>query len=284
MKRLLKYIQTSVSLIVTIILLFTAASLSGQDEPRTSDKSGCNDYESISRYKGAIIQNCHTIDHEKYVLGLAAPIEKSFREHGKYFSKYLDLEGKITRIQYLINKAEGIDKVSANYLTALLGANYNILCSIKDENWPFFNEDYYGGEAPIDNIRKYGFYIPSGNSGYYYITASGINSAQNDVYVSIFISYGNNYGKEYVLVTEEIIEVNPVETGLVNVQSIANMLEINGYVSIYGIHFETGKFNILPESESQMKIIAEFLNSHKNVKYYIVGLKRELDLEISQCI
>lgn len=271
MNQILKNHRMTVAWLVPAALLMVAANLFAQDEPRTSDKDGCKDYENISRYKGAIIQNCYTTDHDKYVLGLGAPAEKSFRGHGKYFTKYLDLEGKIIRIQYLIDKTEGIDKVSENYKAALSAANYKILCSVKDQNWPFFNEDFYGGDNPINNIRKFGFYIPSGSKGYSYISASGINQAQNDVYVSLFITYGSNYGKEFILVTEEIVIVNPVETGLVTAQSIENMLDINGHIPIYGIYFETGKFDILPESDAQMKAIADFLNAHKDNKYLIVG-------------
>ncbi len=252
-------------------LLFTAAGSFAQDEPRTSDKTGCGDYQDISRYQGAVIQNCNVVDHDSYVLGLTAPVEKNFREHGKYFAKFLDLEGKITRIQYLIDQAEGIEKVAANYVTALSGANYTILCQVKDENWPFFNEDFFGGDNPINPISRLGFYVPYGSHGYQYITAKGINQAQDDVYVSLFISYGSNYGKEFILVTEEIVEVNPVETGLVTALNIENMLELNGHVSIYGIHFETGKFDILPDSENQLREIAGFLNAHPDKKFMIVG-------------
>ena len=273
MKHLFGNLRMAVTLLVTAVLMNITSDLFAQDEPRTSDKPGCKDYENISRYKGAVIQNCFTTDHDKYILGLAAPVEKRFRGHGKYFSKYLDLEGKIIRMQYLIDKTEGIDKVAENYIIALSGANYKILCSVKDENenWPFFNEDYYGGDDPVNNIKKFEFYVPSGSHGYHFIAASGINQDQNDVYISLFISYGSNYGKEFILVTEEIVEVNPVETGLVTAQSIESMLDINGHVSIYGIHFETGKFNILPGSETQIKEIAGFLNSHKNNKFLIVG-------------
>ncbi len=260
-----------VSIILAAIAMLSVPKLMGQDEPRTSDKPGCSDYENISRYKGAVIQNCFVSDFEKYVLGLASPAEKSVRGHGKYFSSYLDIEGKVIRIQYLLDVNEGLDKVFANYSEALSGAGYKILCSIKDETWPFFNEDYYGGDSPVDDIRKFGFYLPSGSKGYYYITAQGINREQDDVYLSLFISYGNNNGQDFILVTEEIIEVNPVETGLVKAQNIDKLLEINGHVSIYGINFETGKYAILPGSEPQMEEIAAFLNSHKDQKFMIVG-------------
>ncbi len=271
MKNVSNQLQKLTFLFAALILLSSASSLVAQDEPRTADKPGCADYENISRYKGAVIQDCFATDHDKFVMGLAAPIEKNFREHGKYFAKYMDLEGKIIRIQYLVDKAEGIDKVAANYLDALKGASYNILCNVSNETWPFFNEDYYGGDNPINNIRKYGFYLPSGNRGYHYITASSINKNQNDVFISLFISYGNDFGKEFILVTEEIVEVNPVETGLVTAMNIENMIELNGHISVYGIHFETNKFDILPASAIQLKEIAEFLKSHPEKKYGIVG-------------
>jgi len=269
MKR--SYRHSLLAIFIVTSSFLSTVYLNAQEEPRSSDKSGCNDYDNISRYKGAVIQNCSVSDHDKYVLGLAGPVERNFREHGKYFSKFLDVEGKITRIQYLIDKEEGIDKVFENYRTALTGAGYAVLCTAKNDNWPFFNEDYFGGDNPINDIRKFGFYVPSGNKGYYYITAKGMNKASNDLYLSLFISYGSNFGKDFILVTQEIVEVNPVETGLVSAQNIENMLDINGHISIYGIHFETGSYEILPESEPQLQSIADFLNAHKTEKFMIVG-------------
>jgi len=71
----------------------------------------------------SVIQNYEVIDYGQYVLPLGKPVEKEYREHGLYLSKFEDLEGKIIRIQYLIAPEEGIFKVYKNYTLALENAN-----------------------------------------------------------------------------------------------------------------------------------------------------------------
>src|SRR6056297_947890 len=82
----------------------------------------CNetvDHPALSRYEGSELIAYQQHDYGKYVLGLAEHVEKNTRGHMKYFSDFLDLEGKITRLQYCINLSEGIDKVFNNYKQAL---------------------------------------------------------------------------------------------------------------------------------------------------------------------
>jgi outer membrane protein OmpA-like peptidoglycan-associated protein len=42
-------------------------------------------------------------------------------------------------------------------------------------------------------------------------------------------------------------------------------------VSIYGVHFDTGKWNIKKDSKPALKEMASFLKNHQENKYFIVG-------------
>ena len=118
-------------------VFFSVSNLLAQDKPRKTDLSGSKDYPLISRYKGAVIQSYSVDDYEKYVLGTGRIVEKDYRGQGKYFKKFIDLEGKITRIQYIIPQKEGILKVYKNYEIALKKADFEILFTMKDEDWTF---------------------------------------------------------------------------------------------------------------------------------------------------
>lgn len=266
MKNLFKLLS-----VVAVITSISVNSLA-QQEPRKSDLPGSKDYPLISRYQGAVIQNYEEIDYGKYVLPLGLPEEKEYRGHGRYLSKFDDLEGKIIRIQYLIPPDEGLFKVYKNYEIALENANYNILFkSSQDEdmNWTFWNEDFFGGDMPISRLGD-NFYRPMPNDGYYLCVAKGMMN-NNDVYISIFINNGDEYGEQFILVTEEIVEVNPIETGLVTAQKITDNIDRFGHIAIYGVYFETGKFDIKPESENALAEIAAFLKSDTDNNYFIIG-------------
>ena len=108
------------------------------------------DHPAISRYKGAEIRAVQIKDYVPYVLG-TGPQEikdEEFRGHRKYFSKYLDLEGKLTRIQYQVPLEEGLFKVFKNYENALNNSGFQILftTSEKESSYPFWNEDVYHSE------------------------------------------------------------------------------------------------------------------------------------------
>ena len=62
-----------------------------------------------------------------------------------------------------------------------------------------------------------------------------------------------------------------MESGLVTVKKMEDNIETSGYISIYGIHFDTGKWNIKEDSKPALKEIASFLNKHEDNKYFIVG-------------
>lgn len=254
-----------------IFLLITSSNVLAQQEPRTTDLPGSTDYRNISRYKDAVIQNYEVIDFAPYILGTGKPVEKNFRNHGHYFSKHIDLEGKIIRTQYLLPKEEGLFKVFKNYELALKKAEFNILFQTSDKEceWPFWNEDLYNKEGGI-NAVKGDFYNPSGQHGFYFIAAQGLIENKN-VHVALFMNYGSDYGKEYVLVTQDVIEDIPMETGLVTAKKMNESIASKGHVAIYGIHFDTGKADIKPESMSAIKEIADFMNSNPTKKYYVVG-------------
>ena len=256
--------KLTLSMILVMLLFVTTYAQEKTDHP------------ALSRYKGAEISSRDgkkayiQIDYAPYVLALGNQEEKDEEFRGKrwYFSDYIDLEGKLTRIQYEIKQSEGLFKVFKNYEKALKEAGYKILfeTSSKQSSYPFWNEDVYHRENGINALKRGRFETPFGREGFRYIAAKGVYKG-NNIYFAIMITLQS--GK--ILVTQDVIKVNPMESGLVTAEKIENSIEIDGFVSIYGIHFDTGKWNIKEGSKPTLKEIADFLKNHPENKYYIIG-------------
>ena len=249
--------------------LLIANSLLAQDEPRTSDKSGCNDYALLSRYKGAVIQECQTINYAKFYFGLEEPVRKNFGGHGQFFNKYIEVSGKLNNTQYLIPLDDGVLKVFENYKNALTNAGFNILYTENNKNSCFYREDFFGGDNPFSKFSG-GFYSCDCEVDYYYVVAKGIRDTL-DVYLSLYISTGGNYGQDFVVVNQSVVETVPLELGLVSAQNIAQNIDNAGHSIFYDIHFASGSAEIDAKSTNQLQEIAKYLNSHKDKSFYIVG-------------
>ncbi|HMA61493.1 MAG TPA: OmpA family protein [bacterium] len=233
------------------------------------------DHPAISRYKDAEIIAVQTKDYVPYVLGTGPQerLEKNFRGHRKYFSKYIDLEGKLTRIQYKVPLEEGLFKVFKNYEESIKRAGFQILftTSEKESSYPFWNETVYHHEWGINPIQDDAFFDPFGREGFRFLSAKGTYK-ENNIYFAIFFNKSEDDVRgDHIIITQDIIEENPMESGLVTVKKMEDNIEASGYVSIYGIHFDTGKWNIKEESKPALKEIASFLNKNDDNKYFIVG-------------
>jgi len=250
------------NLLVVLVIVMTVINTYSQDKEK--------DHPALSRYKGAEIIAYQQQDYAPYVLALGnqEELDEEFRGTRWYFSDYIDLEGRLTRIQYRVSVEEGIFKVFKNYENGLKNAGYQILftTSEKESSYPFWNEDVYHRESGINALRGEKFEKPFGRSGFRFITAKGVYEG-NNIYFSIFI---NNYG-DYIYITQDVIEVNPMESGLVSAKKIEDNIEMSGFVSIYGVHFDTGKWNIKEDSKPALKEMASFLIDHQENKYFIVG-------------
>ena len=130
------------------------------------------------------------------------------------------------------------------------------------------SKNYFG--TYIKNIPDHGLkryeWITYNNSNDYYLSGY-IRGDKMDHYVVVLteLSEGKSY---YSLVT---IDVKPMAKGLVTVNSINEDITKNGHIAIYDIYFDTGKSTIKAESSGALKNIAEYLNAHKDKKFFIVG-------------
>lgn len=164
-----------------------------------------------------------------------------------------------------------------NYKKAFTGSNFKILIAIANEQlgvsdrshtWKdkyYVSGGYYNG---LGNGSKFGMKIgiPNWKGNHSFIAAKG-NSDGKDIYAVIYTVVCDNY----TLITQDVIEVEAPETGMVTVNNISDDINAKGHIAIYDIHFETGQSTIKVESNVALKNIAEYINSNTDKKFFIVG-------------
>ncbi len=192
------------------------------------------------------------------------------------WNKPMSLEGKVTRIQYSVSKDNNPEFVLHNYKTGFKRSGYDIMIAIANEQLGFndrphtWHAKYYeaGGYYQGLNNAKFGLGIrfPTWNNNHSFLVARG-HEAGKDIYAIVYTIVLKNY----TLITQDVIEVEAVETGLVSVDNISTDITKKGHIAIYGIHFETGKSVLKPESTDALKTIADYINANTNKKFYIVG-------------
>ena len=111
-----------------------------------------------------------------------------------------------------------------------------------------------------------GLYFPTWNNNHCFIAARGRDSGK-DIYAAIYAIVDENY----TLITQDIIEVEAVETGLVSATNISEDISATGHIAIYDVRFSADKADILPESAEALAIVADFLKANADQQFIVVG-------------
>ena len=241
--------KTGVRMVMVLALVFSCVSFAAA---QGNDAEGSKDNPLISRYPGSIINEYGQKDFDEYELALSGFVD------GKY-GKTQHLEGKVTEIYYVLPEGKSALEVFRNYQSGLKNGGFQELftCAKTCGNAP------PAGQAPIIN-DAFGNY--SDDTRY---LAAKLGRTEGDVYVALWV-YDSGFDIKTFLT---VIEVKPMETGLVTVNAAALASDITkmGHASVYGIYFDTGKADIKPESDAALEEIAKLLQQDPSLKLYVVG-------------
>ena len=235
------------------------------------DVKGSKDHPLFSRFPGSIIKYYDVKQFDEYILPLGK-VERERDEDYKWvynLTKSKQLEGKITRITYEAPEDRSTLEIYRNYELALKKAGVEILFTstgkeIGDSShWVRY---VYGSLNPLTRGRDG---LIADEDRYQRYLSAKLSSPEADVYVSLYVSGG----WLYPAVQLDIIEVKPMETGLVtvNADALAKDIAKTGHVAIYGIYFDTDKADVKPESEPILKEIAKLLQQNPKLKLHVVG-------------
>ncbi len=217
------------------------------------------DHPLISRFPGAYMTFYLQRNYDDFVL-LRCP-DANVRSDLKE-CKPFHIAGKLTKIKYGVPSKHGGFEVYSNYLDALKRAGYNILANIRTRavRWFVARDEKWqeGNPSPFD--------LTEDNDQHYYIAAV---TPKKDAYVAIYVAEGY-MGRDGAIFVA-VVEPQKLQLGQVSAKTIADKLQAQGHIALYGIYFDFNKATIKPESKPTLEAIAKFLRSHPKIKVYIVG-------------
>jgi outer membrane protein OmpA-like peptidoglycan-associated protein len=224
------------------------------------DVPGSSDHPLVSRYAGSYIVKYDSREFDAYELLTGAVARQGP-------SSVASLEGKVTEISYRNPDARSTLEVLRNYEDELTAAGFEILftCSNEDCGGRDFNHAvvaYQSGFA--ENYRDQRF------------IAARRTRPDGDLAVSLYVVRNTSEGgsrANQIFFQLDVIEGAAMETGMVDVdaETMAREISETGSISLYGIHFDTGKTDIKPESESTLAEIATLLRDNAGLSLFVVG-------------
>ena len=121
------------------------------------------------------------------------------------------------------------------------------------------------GVSEIQVFRNFETALKQGGFKIVYEQSPGIITASKGDTWYLLDNRGTFYYQTIVTVKQMTQEVTA------DASSIADELNKSGHIALYGIHFETGKATILPDSESVLGEIVKMLQQNPDVKLSVEG-------------
>lgn len=206
------------------------------------------DHPLVSRYEGSVIQSKKVADFDQYKLITGRTAKGEFEGE--------TLEGKVTRIVYQNPAERSTLEIFRNYQQALGKAGVTTLytCAV-DECGPAYARSAWS--------RHNGLFAASDGDPRY--LAGKLATDRGTAYIALMV------GKARTQL--DVIEIKGMQGGLVvvNAAALAEGIDRDGKVSVYGIYFDTDKAVIKPESKPAIDEIARLLQQRPQLKIYVVG-------------
>ena len=227
---------------------FITSNLNAQ----THDVAGSRDYPGIGRFKGSVITGYRVKDFD------AARFQAAPFKDGKP-ADARKLEGRITRIAYRTAPGPSILEVSRNFETQLEKAGFQKLvsCDADDCGGIPFTEAI--DVLPIPMMWLDGF-------KYHYYAARKTEGGR-ETWASVAVSENNGHIHAQLVVAV----VGAIENKMVDAAQMKKGLGEKGHIALYGIHFDTDKAVIKPESKPTLDEMAKLLRGEPDLKVFIVG-------------
>ncbi len=275
--------------LIILVLVSLVVLIGGRIQAIGADIPDTKDHPLVSRYSGSIIFGYEEIAFEEYILVLGK-VNRELDDlddvpHPGYYvgrtlfipTEFKTLEGKITKITYLVPEGRSSLEIFRNYENELINAGFETLFSGDREEAGNFG-DWYGGyypfQIPLSGVRTVsrGDYLRSSNDPR--LLTGVLRRAEGDIYVSLYVHNGGITQPAHSALGKvqlDIIEVAPMEEGLVSVDSMYEGIEREGSIAIYGIEFGFDSAEIEEASEPVLTEIRNLLNEFPRLKLYVVG-------------
>lgn len=213
------------------------------------------DHPLVSSYPGATVAKKEIKEFDEYEL-VTGPW------NDKKPPSTLHLEGKLTAIDYLYPVERSTLEVIRNYEDSLKRAGFQILVSCGQK------------ECGTGTLRPWGLNILQGGLafGEMRYLAAKLARSEGDVYVALHVKQtGKGKADHHAYLV--VLEMKPMQQGMVTVDAaaLAGDLVASGHTAIYGIYFDTAKWDIKPESGQALTEIVKLLKKDAKLRLHVVG-------------
>jgi outer membrane protein OmpA-like peptidoglycan-associated protein len=238
------------------------------------DLKGATDSPLISRYQGSRLVAQKIDGYVAVDIPASYPASPDLGEP----ASTLHVEGQREIRAYVAPKGRTALEVQRNYENALrnAGASLVLACTqqpacenltrtMRDRDIAFTEVEY---DSP--NALKTAFGILNQASGQIVHATYKLARGGQPAYVTV-ISVGGELGVGTVI---DIVVPKAMEGGKVTVSdanAIAQGLNAEGRMALYGINFDTGKADIRPDAQPQLAEMAKVLKANGALKVFIVG-------------
>jgi OmpA-OmpF porin, OOP family len=261
-------------------LLFALPLLAAATEVPTADLKGLTDPPGIKRYAGAVLVYRDDVAYDE----LKFPSAK-IRDVAEAYPA-LPRSGKRVTLQYTLPAARSSLEVIRNYQQQARGEGFQ----------PVFEctGDACGGDGLQVKYSIVAAMLPSrffdqigDNSaaacGAYGVSAiryallenktTGVTLAVAAANPAISSAYCTDkfQGQLSVWVTRVEPQAREQQMVALSASDMAKSIDADGRVALYGIYFDTGKADIMPESKAALDQIGELLKQRPDLKLHVVG-------------
>lgn len=219
--------------------------------PLNAAAQGGGGHPAVTPYVGSVQARRDEDGFRPYKLVTAVnPAGKTDEE----YLQALTVEGKVTRLAYENPRNRSAHEIFTNYREGLEKGGFQIVFACVQTEC---GSGGRGGSvwSRVTGLRYYG-------SDQRYLVAKASKDGQ-DIYAAILVAKLRHQ--------VEVVEVKPMEKGLVTAKALGDGLMLEGRAVLDGILFDTDKATIKAESKPALEAIAQFLSSNSGLNVFIVG-------------
>jgi len=226
----------------TACLLVLATALAASAAPARDD------HPLVSRYEGSEVKDKKVDEFAEYKL------VTSLKDKGEPGGE--TVSGKLTRLVYQNPRDRSTLEIFRNYEQALAKAGFTVLftCAL-DECGPAYARSAWS--------RHNGLFAAADGDPRY--LAGKLATPDGTAYVALMV------GKQRTQL--DVVEVRAMQEDMVvaDAAALAQGIERDGSVSVYGIYFDTDKAVVKPESKPALDEVAKLLKERPQLQLYVVG-------------
>lgn len=256
-------------------VLLLAAALSLAIPVAAADKTmrdipGAKDSPLLSRYEGSVLSAAGDDP-----LGFTRLVDV---EGGKPVLR--QVEGRITNRFYVAPKGTGALDVFRNYRQALEAAGFQVTYACEELQCRKDRTQRLVADLPREargigaDVMARSMFNNGDQPGFNLISARKAGS-NGDIRVQVARSVDSGSGATAGRVQQllQVVEPATAQAGKVTVdaRAIGDTLRRDGKIALYGVHFDTSKAVLKPDSDGQLEQMAQALKAARDSRVFIVG-------------